>query len=64
MGVSGMQLAQRLRQDRPDLKVLFTSGYSPETTAQEELTSPRSAFLQKPYVALVLEHTVRDLLNR
>ena len=63
LGVSGMELARRLRRDRPDLKVLFTSGYSADTSAREELASPHSAFLQKPYVARLLERAVRALLD-
>lgn len=63
LGVSGLELARRLRRDRPHLKVLFTSGYCADTNAQEELASPHSAFLQKPYVARLLERSVRELLD-
>jgi PAS domain S-box-containing protein len=61
-GLSGRALAERLWQERPHLKVLFTSGYSPETDPTA-LVSERSSFLQKPYVSQVLEHALRKLLD-
>jgi two-component system, cell cycle sensor histidine kinase and response regulator CckA len=57
----GPALAQRLVAQRPDLRVLFMSGYSdaiPESTGTR-----RTAFLQKPFVAAHLVTTVEALLN-
>ena len=34
-GMGGLELAQRLRRDRPDLRVIYTSGYSAEIAARE-----------------------------
>jgi two-component system, cell cycle sensor histidine kinase and response regulator CckA len=57
----GPALAQRLVAQRPDLRVLFMSGYSdamPEGTGMR-----RTAFLQKPFAADHLVTAVESLLN-
>jgi two-component system, cell cycle sensor histidine kinase and response regulator CckA len=57
----GPALAQRLVARRPDLRVLFMSGYSdamPESPGMR-----RVAFLQKPFVAAHLVTAVETLLN-
>jgi PAS domain S-box-containing protein len=59
--MNGPALAQRLVAQRPDLRVLFMSGYSdaiPEGTGTR-----RMAFLQKPFVAAHLVTAVETLLN-
>jgi len=47
-GVSGRDLAQKLRSSRPDLKVIFTSGYSPDKTGTEAELGEGLGFLQSP----------------
>jgi two-component system, cell cycle sensor histidine kinase and response regulator CckA len=57
----GPALAQRLVAQRPDLRVLFMSGYSdaiPVGTGTR-----RTAFLQKPFVAAHLVTAVETLLQ-
>jgi two-component system cell cycle sensor histidine kinase/response regulator CckA len=57
----GPALAQRLVAQRPDLRVLFMSGYSdamPEGTGTR-----RMAFLQKPFAAAHLMTAIETLLN-
>jgi PAS domain S-box-containing protein len=61
--MSGGELARRLCTERPDLKVLFTSGYSSEGVGQEVLRNPRLNYLQKPYHPLRLASAVRDCLD-
>ena len=61
-GVSGHELAQRLRADRPGLKVIYTSGYSTEFAGGEFALSSDEAFLQKPFsTGALLEATRRCL---
>lgn len=56
--LDGPSLARELRQDRPDLKVLYTSGYSADPTAAD----PRaSAFLPKPFGVAELLAAVEKL---
>jgi two-component system cell cycle sensor histidine kinase/response regulator CckA len=59
--VQGPQLAERLRQDSPDLKVLYISG-CPD--AQDGGRPGRTAFLQKPFTIAEIVGSVGDLLTR
>ena len=56
--ISGRQLAHRLVMDRPDLKVIFTSGYSPELIGPEFEQEREHGFLAKPYLTEHLARTV------
>jgi CheY-like chemotaxis protein len=47
--VNGRQLAEKLRVDRPGLKVIFTSGYSAEVVGQDLVLQSGVQYLQKPY---------------
>jgi two-component system, cell cycle sensor histidine kinase and response regulator CckA len=60
-GVGGRTLAERLRIERPDLAVLFVSGYADGLTDDLEL-SPRTAFLAKPFRTDELVRKVREAL--
>ena len=63
-GVSGVDLAERLLADRPDLKILFTSGYSSTEINAELLSRSQARFLQKPFSNATLARAVRDCLDR
>ena len=62
-GLSGWELANRLASMRPEIKVLYTSGYTDNAIARHEVLAPRTAFLQKPFTLEVLLHKVRELLD-
>lgn len=62
-GMTGWELAARIRQDAPGLKVLFTSGYSPEIFGTEVQLDVNSNFLPKPYHPRLLARTVRSCLD-
>jgi FixJ family two-component response regulator len=47
--MSGAALAGRLRQTRPDLKVLYVSGYSDNAIVHHGVLDPGTPFLQKPF---------------
>ena len=57
----GPELAKRLRVTRPDLKVVFMSGYLEQTEGGEDFTGSAS-FLQKPFSKDVLERQVAAAL--
>jgi FixJ family two-component response regulator len=62
-GMSGRDLAGRLGPGRPHLRVLYTSGYTDDTTVRRGMLDAGMAFLQKPYTPDVLLRRVRDLLD-
>ena len=59
--VGGRELADRLLVRRPDLKILFVSGYTNESPVPEAPAEGR-AFLQKPFTPTELLGRVRALL--
>ena len=63
-GLSGRELAERLWQVRPSLRVLFLSGYTDDAQLAEQAAHPRTAFLQKPFGAQELASVVREVLDR
>jgi PAS domain S-box-containing protein len=63
-GISGRDLAQRLRLKEPKLKVLFTSGYSSEMVSQEVALGTDTSFLQKPYKPDFLLEVVRQIIEQ
>jgi signal transduction histidine kinase/CheY-like chemotaxis protein/HAMP domain-containing protein len=63
-GISGVDLAERLLADRPDLKIIFTSGYTSAEINAELLSRSQARFLQKPYSYTTLARAVRDGLDR
>jgi signal transduction histidine kinase/ActR/RegA family two-component response regulator len=62
-GLSGTDLAQQLMQEKPELKVLFTSGYCVEQFDTDFIRQGASAFLQKPYTRFTLAQAVRRRLD-
>jgi len=62
-GVTGLELATRLSADRPDLRVVFTSGYSRETSSSAVSLVPGIDFLEKPYHVRQLLSIVRRRLD-
>jgi len=62
-GISGIHLAERLLTDRPDLKIILTSGYSSNEVNAELMARAQARFLQKPYSHNDLAKIVRDSLD-
>ncbi|HWA86487.1 MAG TPA: ATP-binding protein, partial [Opitutus sp.] len=62
-GLSGLDLLERLRRDKPTLRLVMTSGY-PDTGKATPFTPPPGAhFITKPYRPQLLAQTVRDALD-
>ena len=59
---SGDQLAERLRQTKPELKVVYTSGHSTQPVAPGEEIRGRSSFVAKPFLPDTLVQAVQDSL--
>jgi FixJ family two-component response regulator len=62
-GMRGPELAQRLLRLRPDLRVLYMSGYIDNAIAGQGLLHAGAEFLQKPFTPDVLLRKVREVLN-
>lgn len=62
-GMTGPELARRLREARPDLKVLYTTGYARQAFEEQDLLAEGSALLPKPYTIVQLAQAVRRLLD-
>jgi two-component system cell cycle sensor histidine kinase/response regulator CckA len=62
-GVKGNVLAHRLKADKADLKVIFSSGYSSDFATESSPLDERFSFLAKPYKPEVLVRAVRDCLD-
>src|SRR5262249_40769178 len=61
--MTGRELGERLKKKKAGLKVVYTSGYSPETLGQDFVFKRGLNFLPKPYHPLTLAKTVRDCLD-
>jgi len=62
-GLSGRDVALAIRAKRPDIKVLFVSGYADGAVTDQGATLPGPAYLQKPYSVNSLGHKVREVLD-
>jgi two-component system, cell cycle sensor histidine kinase and response regulator CckA len=63
-GLSGRELGQRLLQEKPTLKVIYSSGYSADVVGEDFLQRESNRFLQKPYHPNKLIELVRHCLDR
>jgi len=62
-GISGQELAARLRGDRPQLKVIFVSGYSANIAGREFQLGRGEAFIPKPFATDQLLKVIRESLD-
>jgi CheY-like chemotaxis protein len=62
-GISGMDLARTLLSSKPNLKIIFASGYSMDDIDTAFIQNGRALFLQKPYTHVTLAKAVRDCLD-
>ena len=61
-GMSGHELAMRLKQLRPDMEIVFMSGYNERAIPEESIVG--TAFLAKPFSAKALAVKVREVLDQ
>jgi PAS domain S-box-containing protein len=62
--MSGKALANQMKAQYPDLKILFTSGYTDHTIAQHGVLQPGVMFIQKPFSPIHLARKVREVLDQ
>jgi len=63
-GLTGLALAQELRRLRPDLPVLYMSGYTDSALIDTSALGPLEAFISKPFTPSLLGAKLRELLDR
>jgi two-component system, cell cycle sensor histidine kinase and response regulator CckA len=62
-GISGRALADQLKRKRPDVRIVFMSGYTGQRVGEKEILEPGSAFLQKPFTREGLARKIREALD-
>jgi len=62
-GMSGRELAEDAIARRPDLRVLFMSGYTDDAVIRHGVLGAGTAFLQKPFAPAALVQRVRESLD-
>jgi len=61
-GMSGTELVEKAVMLHPGIKVLYMSGYAPETMMRQGLNSRSLRLLQKPFRKSELAKTLRSVL--
>ena len=63
-GMSGPELARQLTASRPDLKILYISGYNENAIIHHIVVNPGVTLLPKPFTPDVLARMVREVLDQ
>ena len=63
-GMTGLDLAEKLREKSPGLKVIISSGYSAEMVAASIPDGKEYFRLEKPYPLEALSKAIRDCLDQ
>jgi two-component system cell cycle sensor histidine kinase/response regulator CckA len=61
--MSGRELARRIAETRPELRIVFMSGYTHDILSAEERSSPGVFILEKPFSRNDLARAVRNALD-
>jgi CheY-like chemotaxis protein len=61
--MGGKVMSEWLKTTYPDIKILFTSGYTDDAVTQHEMLEAGIEFLPKPYTTVALACKVRELLD-
>jgi len=61
--MSGRELAIRMAWIRPDMRVLYMSGYTEDAIPGASITEPGAAFLRKPFTPATLTRKIREVLE-
>jgi two-component system cell cycle sensor histidine kinase/response regulator CckA len=61
--MSGRQVADELRSGRPEMRVLYMSGYTGDAMVHRGLLEPEASFIVKPFASRDLMDRVREVLD-
>jgi len=61
--LSGPELAAKLRQTRPELKVLYMSGHAGDAVSAQVMSDKDTGFIEKPFGPKQLSEVVRATLS-
>jgi PAS domain S-box-containing protein len=61
-GISGRELADRISVIRPDIRILFMSGYTEQAVVHHGIVAEDSILLQKPFTFGTLASKLREIL--
>ncbi len=62
-GTSGRELAEQIQALRPDIAILYMSGYTDDAVIRRGVLEAGMAFIQKPFGADLLTRRVREVLD-
>lgn len=61
--MNGCELSRRLQAQRPEIRVLYLSGYTPNSLASCGILEPGTSLLEKPFTPDGLARKVREVLD-
>jgi DNA-binding NarL/FixJ family response regulator len=61
--MSGPDVVRQIQPGRPDLRVLYISGYTDEAIVHHGILESGAAFLQKPFLPDALAKKVREVMD-
>jgi PAS domain S-box-containing protein len=62
-GMNGRELAEVLKRERPDMRILYASGYTDDAALLRDIRTDDLPFIQKPFTTTELVQRVRDALD-
>jgi two-component system, cell cycle sensor histidine kinase and response regulator CckA len=62
-GMNGLELAQRVREFKEELKILFISGYAEEANRKQDAITSFGHFILKPYTIQALAAKIRETID-
>ena len=63
-GINGRELAERPHRLRPEMKVLFTSGYTEDVIVLRSVLDANVSFIAKPYSLHAVAKKIREILHK
>ncbi|OGQ98845.1 MAG: hypothetical protein A2521_11105 [Deltaproteobacteria bacterium RIFOXYD12_FULL_57_12] len=62
-GLNGQQLAEKILQTRPEIKIIFMSGYTDDAISHYGVLAPGTVLIQKPLDSRLLARKIRTVLD-